>query len=63
MNQTLVDRRLLHHAWSVRRSQRKTLAARVWAVMLKPLLGILSIGHSLAMAKTTAGQIRRCTCG
>ncbi len=47
----------------LRLSQRKTLAALVWALMRKPLLGIAAIGHSLAMAWTalwaTPGSIWR----
>ncbi|MDA8207098.1 MAG: hypothetical protein M0Z36_13610 [Thermaerobacter sp.] len=35
----------------LRLSQRKTLAALVWAVMRKALLGIAAIGHGLAMAR------------
>ena len=36
----------------LRKSQRKTLAALVWALLWQPLLGIAAMGHSLAMAHT-----------
>jgi hypothetical protein len=41
---------------TLRKSQRKTLAALVWALMRQPLLGIAAIGHSLAMAQTTTAK-------
>ncbi len=40
----------------LRLSQRKTLAALVWAVLYEPLLGIAKIGRHLAMAKTTTAK-------
>ena len=40
----------------LRKSQRKTLAALVWALMRQPLLGIAAMGHSLAMAHTTTAK-------
>ncbi len=40
----------------LRLSQRKTLAALVWAVMRKPVPGIAASGHSLAMAKTAKAK-------
>ncbi len=40
----------------LRLSQRKTLAALVWALMRKPLLGIATIGRSLATAKTAKAK-------
>ncbi len=36
---------------TLRKSPRKTLAALVWAVLSRQLLGLSKIGHSLAMAK------------
>lgn len=41
---------------TLRKSQRKTLAALVWALMRQPLLGIAAMGHSLAMAHTTPAK-------
>lgn len=38
----------------LRKSQRKTLAALVWALMRQPLLGIAAMGRSLAMAQGTS---------
>ena len=40
----------------LRQSQRKTLAALVWALMRHPVLGIAALGHSLAMAQTTTAK-------
>ena len=40
----------------LRLSQRKTLAALVWAVLYEPLLGIAKIGRHLAMANTTTAK-------
>ena len=40
----------------LRLSQRKTLAALVWALMRKPLLGIAAIGRRLATAKTAKAK-------
>ncbi len=37
---------------ALRKSQRNTLAALVWALMNHPILGMASIGRSLAMART-----------
>ena len=36
---------------NLRKSQRTTLAALVWALIRQPLLAIAAMGHSLAMAK------------
>ncbi len=41
---------------SLRRSQRKTLAAMVWAVMTQPRLGIAIIGRPLTMAEGTSAK-------
>ena len=41
---------------ALRKSQRNTLAALVWALMSHPILGIASIGRSLAMARTTTAK-------
>ncbi len=41
---------------NLRRSQRTTLAALVWALIRQPLLGIAAMGHSLAMAQTTSAK-------
>ena len=41
---------------NLRKSQRTTLAALVWALMRHPVLGIAAIGHSLAMAHTTTAK-------
>ena len=41
---------------TLRRSQRKTLAALVWALLYEPLLGIAKMGHHLAMAKQTTAK-------
>jgi hypothetical protein len=38
----------------LRKSQRKTLAALVWALLTEPLLGVAVIGRTLARAKTTS---------
>lgn len=40
----------------LRKSQRTTLAALVWALIRQPLLGIAAMGHSLAMAQTTSAK-------
>ena len=40
----------------LRKSQRTTLAALVWALMRHPVLGIAALGHSLAMAHTTTAK-------
>lgn len=40
----------------LRKSQRTTLAALVWALMNQPLLGIAAIGRSLAMAHGTTAK-------
>ncbi len=41
---------------NLRKSQRTTLAALVWALIRQPLLGIAAMGHSLAMAQTTSAK-------
>ena len=41
---------------NLRKSQRTTLAALVWAPIRQPLLGIAAMGHSLAMAHTTSAK-------
>ena len=41
---------------NLRKSQRTTLAALVWALMSQPLLGIAAIGRSLAMAHGTTAK-------
>ena len=41
---------------TLRKSQRTTLAALVWALVRQPLLGIAAMGHSLAMAHTTSAK-------
>ena len=41
---------------TLRKSQRKTLAALVWALMRHPVLGIAALGQSLAMAHTTTAK-------
>ena len=41
---------------TLRLSQRKTLAALVWALLYEPLLGIAKMGHHLAMAKQTTAK-------
>lgn len=40
----------------LRKSQRNTLSALVWALMRQPRLGIAAIGQSLAMAHTTTAK-------
>ena len=40
----------------LRKSQRTTLAALVWALIRQPFLGIAAMGHSLAMAHTTSAK-------
>ena len=40
----------------LRKSQRTTLAALVWALIRHPVLGIAALGHSLAMAHTTTAK-------
>ena len=39
-----------------RQSQRTTLAALVWAVLYRPLLGVSKIGHPWAMAGGTSAK-------
>ncbi len=41
---------------TLRLSQRKTLAALVWALLYEPLLGIAKMGRHLAMAKQTTAK-------
>jgi hypothetical protein len=41
---------------NLRKSQRTTLAALVWALLRQPLLGIAAMGHRLAMAQTTSAK-------
>ena len=41
---------------NLRKSQRTTLAALVWALMHRPVLGIAALGQSLAMAHTTTAK-------
>ena len=41
---------------TVRKSQRTTLAALVWALIRQPLLGIAVMGQSLAMTQTTSAK-------
>lgn len=41
---------------SLRLSQRKTLAAMVWAVMTQPRLGIAISGRALTMATSTTAK-------
>ena len=40
----------------LRKSQRTTLAAWVWAVLYRPLWGVSKIGHHLAMAGRTSAK-------
>ncbi len=41
---------------NLRRSQRKTIAALTWTLMRNALLGIVAIGHSVAMARITTAK-------
>ena len=41
---------------NLRKSQRTTLAALVWALIRQPLLAIAAMGHRWAMAQTTPAK-------